>query len=282
MKIAILNDIHVGPPLVYKQTVRAASHLTQELLPKVIQQIVSQHSPDLFINLGDLIRSENLELDLRKYSSAIQYFYDISCAVLHLIGNHEIKCMSLSQIEDVWLQQGLNQKSYGSMQLDELQLIWLGMETDIHCKKSHRLPKEQFDWLKRTLVTTNQPTLVFTHCAIDDQDLNGNFFYETVDERQRKGFFLQNQENIRQLLNTNKWVKAVFQAHLHHFHSKTINGISYITCPAMGDNICGPNMLENIPEIYTLLTFDNSQLSIKAFARDYCFAGTEVILSDKA
>jgi hypothetical protein len=41
-------------------------------------------------------------------------------------------------------------------------------------------------------------------------------------------------------------------------------------------------MLENIPEIYTLLTFDNSQLSIKAFARDYCFAGTEVILSDKA
>lgn len=278
MKIALLNDVHIGPVLEHKGSIRAASHLVEDLLPKIIKQIVHQHSPDLLINLGDLIRSEHLDVDLKRYRTAIHHFYNVGCPVLHLIGNHELKRMSVRQVENIWEQEGFYQKNYGCMELGHLRLIWLGLETDSECQKNHKLPQDQLDWLNEILTLIKQPTFIFTHCAIDDHDLNGNFFYETFDAKQRRGFFLRNQESVQRIISKSGFVKAVFQAHLHYFHSKVMDGIQYITCPAMGDNICGPNVFDNIPEIYTLITFDNQQLSAKAFSRDYCFAGTEVML----
>lgn len=159
-------------------------------------------------------------------------------------------------------------------------MVLFGWEWKLILKiKNHTLSNEQLDWLNEILASTKQPTLIFTHCAVDDHDINGNFFYETFDAKQRKGFFLKNQEHIQTIISKCSFVKAVFQAHLHYFHSKIDDGVSYITCPAMADNICGPDMIDNIPEIYTLLTIENPRLSVKAFSREYCFAGTEIILS---
>jgi hypothetical protein len=86
---------------------------------------------------------------------------------------------------------------------------------------------------------------------------------------------LKNQAAIRNVIISSSHVKAVFQAHLHYFNVKQIRDVPYITCPAMGDNICGPEMHENIPEIYTIITIDESQLKVKTFSREYCFAGYE-------
>lgn len=274
MKIAILSDIHVGPPLMLGLALRAASHRSEEMLPQVLEQIVKQHAPDLIINFGDLVRSESSHLDAQRYSSTLQVFQRSNCPVLHLVGNHELKRMSIYQLKELWQAHGYFQEPYGVMQLGGVQLVWLGLETDPRCHKSHKLPQEQYDWLKALLATTNTPTLIFTHCAIDDQDLSGNFFYETFDARQKQAFFLQNHKQIRELFTPA--VKAVFQAHLHYFHAKTLRGVTYITCPAMGDNLCAPDVHETMPEIYTLVTFDEGRLTAKAFSRQYCFAGTEV------
>jgi len=122
MKIVILNDIHIGPPLVYKGSVRAASHLAENALERVVKQILHQHSPDLIINLGDLIRSEYLDIDLKRYRSAIHQFHGLGCPVVHLIGNHELKHMAIHQLENIWAQEGFHQKSYGYMEFDQLRL----------------------------------------------------------------------------------------------------------------------------------------------------------------
>lgn len=86
-------------------------------------------------------------------------------------------------------------------------------------------------------------------------------------------YSLDNQKEIRKIISSSKSVIAVIQAHLHYFHTKKIDGISYITCPAMADNICGPIVKDNVPKIYTIFSFEGNRIIAKAFSGKYCFAG---------
>lgn len=274
MKIAVVNDVHVGKCLEHNGKVRASSHLVEDMLEGFLQDIIRQHSPDVLINLGDLIRSEERESDLKKYRRLIANFEKIKSPVIHLLGNHELKKMPLEDIESTWQEFGFDQKSYGYKDIDNFTLIWLGLELD---PKDHRiriLPSDQLNWLRNLLKQTIRPTTIFTHCTIDDHDVQGNFFYEASDKRSKAALFLENQESIRSVISESGCV-AVIQAHLHYFHTKKIDGIPYVTCPAMGDNICGPTIKDNVPSIYTILTFDKNRIVAKAFSGEYCFAGYE-------
>lgn len=62
MKIAVVNDIHVGKSLEHGGRIRASSHLVEEVLPGFLKEIVQQHSPNVLINLGDLIRNEEIQI----------------------------------------------------------------------------------------------------------------------------------------------------------------------------------------------------------------------------
>lgn len=64
MKIAIVNDIHVGKCLEHNGKVRASSHLVEDMLKGFLQGIISEHTPDALVNLGDLIRSEGREYSM--------------------------------------------------------------------------------------------------------------------------------------------------------------------------------------------------------------------------
>lgn len=275
MKIAVVNDIHVGRCLEYNGKIRASSHLVEGMLENFLQDIIRQHSPDVLVNLGDLIRSEDKESDLKKYRRLMANFEQIKLPMIHLLGNHELKKMLLEEIESVWQDSGFNQNSYGSQDIDEFTLIWVGLEIDSKDHRIRKLPLDQLNWLKNLLKQTKRPTIILTHCAIDDHDVNGNFFYEACDNRNKTALFLKNQESIRDVISASGCVVAVLQAHLHYFHTKQIDGISYITCPAMGDNICGPSINDNVPEVYTILTFKNNRITVKAFSGKYCFAGYE-------
>lgn len=113
MKIAVVNDIHVGKCLEHNGKVRASSHLIEDMLQGFLQEIITEHSPDTLINLGDLIRSEEKDSDITKYRSLISKFEPITCPVIHLLGNHELKKMHLDHIESAWQDCGFAQKSYG-------------------------------------------------------------------------------------------------------------------------------------------------------------------------
>lgn len=275
MKIAIINDIHVGKSLEHEGKVRASSHLIEDMLESFLEQIIAQHSPDVLVNLGDLIRSEEKNIDLEKYHRLIGIFKKIKVPVIHLLGNHEIKKIPLSEIERTWQVHGFDQKSFGRQDFDKFTLIWLGLESDPGDHKIRFLPLEQLVWLQLQLEKNQGPIIIFIHCAIDDHIVDGNFFYEAADKKNKNTLFLQNQEEVRKVISCSGHVKAVMQAHLHYFHAKQIDGIPYMTCPAMGDNICGPNIKDNIPEIYTILTLNQNQSSVKAYSGKYCFAGFE-------
>lgn len=275
IKIAIVNDIHVGKCLEHNGKVRASSHLVEDMLENFLKEIILQHSPDVLINLGNLIRSEERDTDLQKYRRLISNFEQVKLPVIHLLGNHELKKMLVGDIENAWNDCGFEQQSYGCRDINGFTLIWLGLELNPNDHGVRLLPSSQLKWLKDRLEHIERPTVTFTHCAIDDHDVSGNFFYEACDNQNKSALFLENQDEIRKVISASTNVVAVIQAHLHYFHAKKIDHISYITCPAMGDNICGPNIKDNIPEIYTILSLDKGQLIAKAFSGKYCFAGCE-------
>lgn len=272
MKIAIVNDIHIGKGMEHKGKYRASSHLVEGLLDNFLKSILDQHQPDLLINLGDLIRSEERDLDIDRYRKALSSFNKLDVPIIHVVGNHELRRMRLTDVEACW---NHKQNSYGSQFYHGINLIWLGLELDPHNYRIRRLPDNQLDWLKEELARSNHPTLIFTHCAIDDHNVKGNFFFEAYDGQDSTALFLKNQTEIRKVIASCKHVISVIQAHLHYFHVKEMEGMPYITCPAMGDNICGPNVEDNVPEIYTLLSYDAGHLIVKAYSGKYCFAGCE-------
>lgn len=272
MKIAIINDVHVGNPLMQGDRERSFSKEVMEMFPTFLQSLSERHQPDLFINMGDLIRSEAKDIDLERYSSLIESYKALRRPVVHLLGNHEIKQLTCDEVERVWRLHGFNQESYGYRTVGDVDIMWLGIGNDV---EGLSLPDEQLKWLEESLKLSTRPLMIFTHCAIDDQDVNGNFFYEFYDGRRKDRLFLKNQQVVRELIHSRPNVIGVFQAHLHYFHSKILNRVPYITCPAMNDNICSPEVKGNNPEIYTLVTLQGKQLSVKAYSKDYCFAGYE-------
>lgn len=189
MKLAVVNDLHVGKSLEHNGRIRSSSHLAESVLSGFLREILEQHSPDAMINLGDLIRSEEREADLQKYRRLIAHFDQVKCPVIHLLGNHELKNMLLKDIENAWNEQGFEQKSYGWKDIDDFTLIWLGLELDSNDHRIRFLPSDQLNWLTKQLRQVNRPTVIFTHCAIDDHDVSGNFFYEASDQRIRKALF---------------------------------------------------------------------------------------------
>lgn len=275
MKIAIINDVHAGKPLMHGEKARSSSREVMDTFESFLHELSERHQPDLFINMGDLIRSEAEEIDLERYHRLMESYKSLQQPVIHLLGNHEIKQVNSETIESVWKQHGFDQGSYGHRTFDHVDIIWLGIGKNEGEDGKLFLPEEQLKWLEQTLEKSTRPLLLFTHCAIDDHNVNGNFFYEYYDGRKKGSLFLENQHHIRELIHARSNVVGVFQAHLHYFHSKVLEGIPYITCPAMNDNICGPEVTNNHPEIYTIVSLGDDQLIAKAYSREYCFAGFE-------
>lgn len=282
MKIAVVNDIHIGEPLSHDGKMRAASHLAEDALPRVLKDIESWHKPDLLVNLGDLIRRESPELDRQRYWRAMKAFKELDTPVLHLLGNHELVYMDVSTIEKLWAEEGFEQSSYGIKDCGSFAVLWLGLELFEGNYSIRTLPEEQVEWLQETLQSVGKPVIIFSHVPLDSQDMQGNFFYEAfcVPLQKQDGLFLQNQEKMREVIEQSDVVKMVIQGHLHYYHANLLGSIPYITCPAMGDNLCAPNIEEIFPEVYTILNVEEAKLTVKAYSRRYCFSGSQWPMKD--
>ena len=81
------------------------------------------------------------------------------------------------------------------------------------------LPKEQIDFLKRTLEKSDKPCVVFTH-----QDL-----VDAIDP----DYLIAEHKEIRNIIECSNKVKWVFSGHYHQGAERIINGVHYVTMPSM-------------------------------------------------
>jgi len=272
MKILIVADIHAGKPLERNDFMRSASHKAVDILPTLFQEIIEQHNPDCVVNLGDLIRSESKKEDHDRYLKVFRYFKCFDVPVIHLIGNHELKTHSTLEIEKFWAEEGVSQKSFGVHTFGETSFIWLGLEKLKAEKEILKVPDDQLIWLQKTLKSLSTPCLIFIHVPFDEQNVEGNFF-ATPDT---SPLFCANQKEIQACLISHHPIRAIFQAHLHYFHLKWIKHIPFFTIPSMSENLCGPKVRDNFPEIYTIVDLSADHLTVNCYSQEYCFAGVEL------
>lgn len=81
------------------------------------------------------------------------------------------------------------------------------------------LPQAELLWLAEALRRSTKPCVVFLH--------------QNLDPAVQKDHILRNAGAVRAVLEQSGKVEAVYQGHFHEGHENTVNGIRYITLPAM-------------------------------------------------
>lgn len=278
MKIAVINDIHLGKDLEISELTgktRAASSLGWERVPKLLTRIEQKHQPDLFIQGGDLIRSDSEQEDTKNYNQALSCFSKLKTPVIHTLGNHEIRKLDHQNISDIWQQLSIDQPFFGSIEIQGIQIIWLGIENSIQQAENFCvLPEEQLTWLDKTLQQSQKPTIIFSHMAWNNQDMHGNYYFETLGKAKAHYW---NQQSIQDIVKNHSNILGIFSAHVHWLYANTIFNIPFCSLPSMVENIASPEIDTVFPEVYSIVEIrEKCQVTLTCYSREFAFFKTEL------
>jgi 3',5'-cyclic AMP phosphodiesterase CpdA len=220
-RVALLTDMH------YADKAPAGTRHYRETLAKFEEAAKEfarpEARPDLLIELGDLVdAAESAAIEL-EYLRTINDRLSKVCAKRHyVLGNHCVDTLS----KEEFLEHVKQQKSYYSFDEGGFHFVILDacFRTDgvPYGRKNFQwtdtqIPDNELSWLEADLKTTELPVLVFAHQRLDVNDNHG----------------VKNNAVVRELLQSDGKVLAVFQGHSHQNDLKTIGGIPYCTLAAM-------------------------------------------------
>jgi 3',5'-cyclic AMP phosphodiesterase CpdA len=265
MKFAIINDIHNGPPNsgFINGIQRKLTYKAEGLVKAFGEEMNAHEHPEFVIILGDFIE------DVNDRTTDIEYFKKTADLLSHfempaypLIGNHDIRTLSDNDIKKI-----LNyERLHYSFDKDNYHFICLSFEmtgnhtsdlSDIRAKVS----KEQQEWLKHDLSNTTKDTIVFIHYGLAEDDMKGNFWFESG----KNNALLDNRDEVKEILETSGKVKAVISGHQHWNRMKVENGIPYFIVTSLVENFNNDGIAA---EAHTIVMLDNEKIIIKVKGND--------------
>ena len=269
MKLAIITDLHLGnTPLVRGAHVRSASHLVAQNIDKFLKRI-SYTNPDMLVNMGDLIRSQDAQTDAVNYKQALSFFDPYKSNVIHMLGNHEVKKLTENDVLKFWKEVKYGADAYGVKDIDGYEIIWVSFTNKIIDNGTVAyIPEKQLAWLSEQLKKNNNPKLLFSHYPLEGSNFTGNFYFDK--EYTRFGHY-NNSKELLDVLSEAINLKAVFAGHSHWIDLKYINGIPFLTLPSVTENIAAPDTTTNFPGIYTLVEAVKEDLVVKIYSGEFCF-----------
>jgi predicted phosphodiesterase len=190
-------------------------------------ETMNQEKVDFVIELGDFKDQDNppIEAKTLTYLKTIESeFTKFSGPRYHVLGNHDMDSLSkkdfLKSVENTGIPK---EKSYYAFVHKGLQCIVL----DANFKrdgtpydkgnfdwKDANIPKEELDWLRKTLSEHNGKSMVFVHQRLDNDGA---------------AICVRNAAEVRKILEESKKVVAVFSGHDHPGAKSVIKGIHYYT-----------------------------------------------------
>lgn len=214
-------------------------------------ELMNQKKVDFLIELGDFKDQDDPAVEERTISHlrAIEkVFQRFQGPKYHVIGNHDIDSISkeqfLENITNTNIRVGSAYYSFDSRSIhfvvldanyredetayDHGNFTW----TDTH------IPPLQLEWLRQDLAAASLPVIIFIHQPLDGAE----------------DLYVDNAEEVRNILQFSGKVLAVFQGHKHVGGYNNIEGIHYYTLKAMVDG-SGP---ENNSYATVELLNDNS------------------------
>jgi len=219
LKVITLADIHIGSNL-------STSFGRQgfETLSKFVEIINRYFKPNCVIELGDRVASLDLEEDKSNSIKLRNILENIHAPVFYLLGNHDIEEMTVKENEEIYNCSFANRIEY----INGFRLMLLNAQDPVVEKIGGSISEEQIKWIRSKLIIKNAPTLVFSHQAIDDQEIISNINFFKIP----KLAFVRNKETLRDIFNSSQNVLAVINGHLHWSNIWIKFNVPYISVPS--------------------------------------------------
>jgi predicted MPP superfamily phosphohydrolase len=173
MRFALISDVHLGPQARHQGKLRKLTHLSEELVQAFVRKMRDEVTPDLVINLGDVIEDESPEQDRARYSHFVGMLREIGKPVLHVAGNHDTIHLTPDQLCELW---GTESSVTYSRDIEGIHFAVL--RTIEHRGERIELPAEQIRWLEEDLAATALPSIVLMHHPASEMRLEGNRWFE--------------------------------------------------------------------------------------------------------
>lgn len=228
MRLALISDVHLGPPASHQGKLRKLTHLSEQLVMSFVRRMRDELNPDLVINLGDVIEDESAEQDRARYTRFTALLREIGKPVLHVAGNHDTINLTPAELCQIW---GDTPDVTYSRDHDGLHFAVL--RTVEHRGERIELPEAQLRWLEQDLALTQLPSVVLMHHPASEMRLEGNRWFEKRPHLCR----VVERRALREVVQNSGKVLAVFNGHVHWNHFDVIAGIPYVTLQSLIENL---------------------------------------------
>ena len=226
-RFGVITDIHYSNKLDTKSRKFSAALPKTDYFVKTMERLKA----DFIIELGDFVEKlsddkdpvQNLEEIENVYASFNGPFY-------HVLGNHEFDDLKRSELLSHLNNTGIpTVKTYYSFDRNGIHCIVL--DGDYTVLEPHQpfdaqtednafwywkeawIPQEELDWLTADLADSQLPTLVFTH--------------QLLHRNNKEDHTVKNANVVREILESDGQVIAVFSGHDHRGEVSIVNNIHY-------------------------------------------------------
>lgn len=235
LRVGLVTDLH------YADKAPAGSRHYRESLAK-LEEAANQFNkdkPTFLVELGDLIdAADSVEVE-QGYLKTVNQKFSAICQDRHyVLGNH---CVTTLNKEEFLGGVG-QEKSYYSFDRNGVHFVVLDscFRTDgqPYGRKNFQwtdanIPAAELQWLEADLKASDKPVIVFAHQRLDVSNNHG----------------VNNNADVRKILEASRRVLAVFQGHSHQNDLKEIGGIHYCTLVAMVEGSGAENNGYSLMEI---------------------------------
>lgn len=249
VRFAVLSDIHLteGP-------VRDPQQLTGSV--RIFEETRKQAEadrPDFIFYTGDLFEARHLGLPHLALARKVLQRTAVPWFVL--MGNHDARYKSTQDeydrgdFERAFEGHGPSDgRVYWSHEVLDTPFVFIGINTAQNFTSSGKVDSEQLAWLdlrlsrysdRHVIAFMHHPAVVFDPVLLSDPDLSI--------------FFLENHDEVRELLVRHRCVKLTISGHNHTRRHKEVDGLHFVGCPSINT---WPSMYATFEVSTSRLTFD--------------------------
>lgn len=223
MKIGVFSDAHYCHTEFLGTTRRPSLSLAKV---RKAMEAFREAGVDICICLGDL--TDHAPTDTKEdvvscFSEILQLIRSYNIPFYLVPGNHDYLMMTADDLSEAGIRIPPYALSAGGYRLVFLDANYRadGRRFDVAGVEwtDSNLPNEQCLFLQDALAKADEPCIVCIH--------------ENLDPLVEHHHIVKNSEIIRQVIRENGRVKLVLQGHYHPGAERTIDGIPYVTLPAM-------------------------------------------------
>lgn len=246
LRLAVIGDLHSG-----EDRASLPGSAVADLLEGLVQHLNEKIEPDAVIDLGDRLNCSDREADLRNLVKIDSVLSHLQCPVYYICGNHDLENLDSSVYEKV-LKRKLENRS---LTIKGFRLLLIDSQDPVIDGVGGSVSADSLSWIDTEIGESSEPVIVFTHQALDDQDLEENIHFASMKELA----YVENRLEITKLFKKHGNIVAAVNGHLHWHSVSLIDNTVYISVPSFTETW---NKYEKIPGAYSVIDFDSGRMTV--------------------